>query len=211
MNGAYAFHALEQGAASVTGIDINPATREFNERNALYGNRVRFVQADVNDPGLPTRVGSFDVVFSSGVLYHVPNMLLTFDQLRRLCDGKLILATASVPERETPHAAVFLPYMERGAREELDYQHHSPKRGLDSAVIERGGYANWLWLPTASCLRAMLRFSGFSVEECFEHRRVTTILATAAPVETRWAPTRERARRGASAHGSMRPAAGGDA
>jgi hypothetical protein len=36
----------------------------------------------------------------------------------------------------------------------------------------------------------MLRFSGFTVEESFEHRRVTTIVATAAPVETRWAPTR---------------------
>ena len=48
----------------------------------------------------------FDVVFCSGVLYHVPNMQQSLDQLRQLCRGTLILATASVTERETPNLRV---------------------------------------------------------------------------------------------------------
>ena len=188
VNGAYAFHALERGAVHVTAIDINPRTPEFSARNAATGNRVRFVQSDLNAAELPGSVGTFDVLFCSGVLYHVPNLLFSLDQLRRLCAGTLILATASIRERGTPNSAVFLPYMGATARETLDYRHRYLKRGLDSEVILARGYGNWLWLPSASCLRAVLRFAGFTVQECFEHRRVTTIVATASPIETRWGP-----------------------
>ena len=186
VDGAYAFHALAHGATEVTGVDINPATPEFEARNRAERNRVRFVQADLNDPELPARVGSFDVVFCSGVLYHVPSMQQSLDQLRRLCRGTLILATASITERETPNAAVFLPYMDPVARDALNFVGPYRKRGLDSDIVPERGYANWLWLPTASCLRAMTRFAGFEVDECIEHRRSTTIVARAATVATRW-------------------------
>lgn len=188
VDGAYAFHALERGATAVTGVDINPATDRFAARNAAVEDRVRFVQSDVNDPMLPSRVGEFDVVFCSGVLYHVPNPVLTLEQLRRLCRGTLILTTASILERDTPHAAVFLPYLEASTRDRLDFPALARKRGLDSPVIERRGYANWLWLPTASCLRAMLRFAGFEPLGCYEHRHVTTVVARAVPVETQYGP-----------------------
>lgn len=188
VDGAYSFHALVKGAASVTGIDINPATTAFAERNAAVNDRVRFVQSDLNDPALPGRVGAFDVVFCSGVLYHVPNPVASLEQLRRLCRGTLILTTASILEREMPHAAVFLPYLATAERERLDFPSPSRKRGLDSGVIERRGYANWLWLPTPSCLRAMARFAGFETLACHEHRHVTTLVARAIAVETQWGP-----------------------
>jgi SAM-dependent methyltransferase len=193
VNGAYAFHALASGATRVTGIDLNPATPEFEARNRTEGDRVRFVQADLNDPELPARIGTFDVVFCSGVLYHVPNMLQSLDQLRRLCGRTLILTTASITERETPNAAVFLPYMDPAAREGLNFTGPYRKRGLDSDILPERGYANWIWLPTASCLRAMLKFAGFEVEECFEHRRATTVVARVAQIGTRWGPTIVRA------------------
>ena len=191
VDGAYAFHALASGAAAVTGIDINPATPTFAERNAALDDRVRFVQSDINDPTLPDRVGEFDVVFCSGVLYHVPNPVFSVEQLRRLCRGTLILTTASVLERETPHAAVFLPYLDVTARKWLDFPVPARKRGLDSAVIEHRGYANWLWLPTPSCVRAMVRFAGFRTLGCYEHRHVTTLVAQAVPVQTQWGPRRD--------------------
>jgi SAM-dependent methyltransferase len=188
VDGAYAFHALASGATAVTGVDINPATAMFGERNAAVEDRVRFVQADINDPTLPDRIGEYDVVFCSGVLYHVPNPVYSIEQLRRLCRGTLILTPASVLELETPQAAVFLPYLEAADRQRLDFPVHARKRGLDSAVIEHRGYANWLWLPTASCLRAVVRFAGFETLGCYEHRHVTTLVARAARVETRWGP-----------------------
>jgi 2-polyprenyl-3-methyl-5-hydroxy-6-metoxy-1,4-benzoquinol methylase len=188
VDGAYSFHALASGAAAVTGIDINPATPTFAERNAAVDDRVRFVQSDLNDPALPGRVGEFDVVFCSGVLYHVPNPMLSIEQLRRLCRGTLILTTASVMERDMPQAAVFLPYLGAAERARLDFAVPARKRGLDSAVIEHRGYANWLWLPTASCVRAMVRFAGFETLSCYEHRHVTTLVARAVPMETQWGP-----------------------
>lgn len=189
VNGAYTFHALASGASEATGLDINPATPEFEERNEREGGSVRFVQADLNDPELPQRIGQFDVVFCSGVLYHVPNMLQSLEQLRRLCRGQLILTTASITERETPNAAVFLPSMGQEARETLNFAGPYRKRGLDSDVIAERGYANWLWLPTASCVRAMVGFAGFDIQACYEHRRVTTVVAHTTQVETRWGPT----------------------
>jgi len=61
-------------------------------------------------------------------------------------------------------------------------------RGLDPPVFERRGDANWLWLPSAGCLRAMLRFAGFDPLGCYEHRHVTTVVARATPVETLYGP-----------------------
>lgn len=191
VHGAYSFHALECGASRVTGIDINPATEEFQRRNREQ--RVEFVQADLNDPLLPARAGEFDVVFCSGVLYHMPNLLHSLDQLRRLCRGQLILTTASITERETPNAAVFLPSMDPRARAALDFEGPYRKPGLDSDVCPERGYANWIWLPTASCVRAMVSFAGFTIEECIEHRRVTTVLARATEIPTRWGPVPPRA------------------
>src|SRR5262249_33147555 len=124
----------------------------------------------------------------SGVLYHVPNPLVSIEQLRRLCRSTLILATASVAEHETPQSAVFLPYLDPAARDRLDFPAAARKRGLDSAVVERRGDAHWLWLPTPSCPRARARFAGFETVACHEHRHVTTLVARAAPVETRWGP-----------------------
>ena len=44
--------------------------------------RVRFVETDLRSPGL--RAGSFDVVYSSGVLHHTPNPRASFGRLAQL-------------------------------------------------------------------------------------------------------------------------------
>src|SRR5262245_46630178 len=85
VHGAYAFHALEHGAAPVVGVDVNPATAEFEATNAAHAHGVRFVQGDLTDPALLEHLGSFDVVFCTGVLYHLPDPLLALRHLRRLC------------------------------------------------------------------------------------------------------------------------------
>jgi SAM-dependent methyltransferase len=184
VDGDYAFHAVRSGASSVTGVDIDPATPRFEEKNAAVGNPVRFVQADVNDSHIAERTGGpFDVVFCSGVLYHVPDPVHTLRQLRRLCREHLILTTASITERDgAPQAAVFLPFLDDEQRTTLSY---SPKPGrkkvgLDEPFRPERGYVNWFWLPTPSCITAMVRFAGFQVLQMRAHRRVTTVLARAA-------------------------------
>src|SRR5439155_3166427 len=65
--------------------------------------RVRFVETDVRRPGL--RAGSFDVVYSSGVLHHTPNPRASFARLAQLArpGGTIVLgvynAFARIPLR----------------------------------------------------------------------------------------------------------------
>jgi len=182
VDGEYAFLALERGASRVTGIDVEPATAAFAARNAAAGNRVRLLQGDLNDPALETWAGRHDVVFCSGVLYHLPNPILGLTQLRKVCGELLILTTASITERAEPHAAILLPHMTDAERRRLQYDSRTGKKlGLDTPFVEADGYANWFWLPTPSCVQAMVKLAGFRVREVHAHRRVTTVVATPAP------------------------------
>lgn len=180
VHGAYAFHAAAHGATAVTGIDVQAATPEFAARNATAGGRVRFVQGDLNDTDLGRWAGRHDVVFCSGVLYHVPNPIYSIFQLRRLCAERLILTSATIMDDGVPNAAVFLPTLDDATRARLNYQVRpdAGKIGLDRPIDRNRGYAPWFWLPTPSCLRAMVVAAGFEVVEFHKYRRVTTIVAT---------------------------------
>ena len=194
VNGDYAFLAADSGATSVTGLDIEPATPEFLARNAARSNPITFVQGDLNDPMTMTRTGMFDVVFCSGVLYHVPNPVLTLEQLRRLCRERLILTTASMPERRPPNLALLLPGMDDASREALRFAtpRGNRKVGLDTRFDPKAGYGNWVWLPTPSCVRAMVTLAGFSIEAFYPTRRMTTVVAKPGRAAS-WEPSTSRA------------------
>jgi len=182
VDGAYSFHALGAGARAVTGIDVMAATPAFQEKNAASGNRVRLLEGDLNAPDLREWAGTHQVVFCSGVLYHAPNPLHTLAQLRLVCEELLILTTASVSERHESQAAIFLPHLGTAERRRLSFR--SPgvgKLGLDTPFLPEKGYANWFWLPTPSCVRAMVRTVGFELLACHAFRHVTTIVARPAP------------------------------
>jgi SAM-dependent methyltransferase len=191
VHGDYAFHAAAHGATAVTGIDLMGATPEFLKRNAERGAPVQFVRGDLNDPDLATRTGVFDVVFCSGVLYHVPNPVFSLGQLRKLCRETLILTTASMPESDVPNTAVLLAGLDDEERGKLAYTTRYGKPGLDSPFDLGRGYANWVWLPTPSCVRAMATLAGFTVQEFYPSRRVTTLVATAGNAPD-WLPKSAR-------------------
>jgi SAM-dependent methyltransferase len=182
VHGAYSFFASASGAAAVTGIDLAPATPEFTQRNAELGEPVRFARGDLNDPKIDEWAGVFDVVFCSGVLYHVPNPVFSLSQLRRVCRETLILTSATLPERDVPNTAVLLAGLDDRSRAKLTYPTQFNKRGLDSAFDPSRGYGNWVWLPTPSCVRAMVTLAGFTVREFYPSRRVTTVVASAGDV-----------------------------
>src|SRR5436309_2492635 len=93
VHGAYAFHAVRSGASPVSAMDLMPASPEFVRENTALDERVRFVCGDVNDANVIADVGRHDVVFCAGVVYHVPNPMLTLERLRALCGRTLILAS----------------------------------------------------------------------------------------------------------------------
>jgi hypothetical protein len=106
---------------------------------------------------------------------------LTLRQLRRVCEETLILGAATTPERAYPQAAVFLPHLDAKQRAGLlpAPTPHALKRGLDTAYEPERGYGNWFWLPTPTCVRAMLRVAGFEVVEAYDYPRAICIVARA--------------------------------
>lgn len=75
--------------AEVVGVDLSDAAQVAKENMKQYDN-VEIVQADIND--LPFPDGSFDVIFSIGVLHHTPNTKQAFNSLYRLLKPGGIMA-----------------------------------------------------------------------------------------------------------------------
>ena len=156
VHGAYAFHALDNGATQVTGVDLMSPSPEFVTRNLASA---------------AATLGTADVVFCAGVLYHVPNPLLTLEHLRRICAGTLLLGSATIPEQRQPQTAVFLPFLAPRARRALSYRSADVKVGLDTDFVRGERYANWFWGLAPSAVEAMARAAGFEVRERHRHRR----------------------------------------
>jgi ubiquinone/menaquinone biosynthesis C-methylase UbiE len=81
-----------QAGALYSGIDITPENVERTKRHlALFGYEPDVAQGDAED--LPFPDACFDVVYSNGVLHHVPDMERAFREARRVLKpgGELIV------------------------------------------------------------------------------------------------------------------------
>jgi SAM-dependent methyltransferase len=96
---------LARAERLVIGADLTRTSLELAAAAAerFQLNRVLFVETDLHHPGL--RVGSFDVVYSSGVLHHTPNPRAAFACIAQLArpGGMIVLgvynAIARIPLR----------------------------------------------------------------------------------------------------------------
>lgn len=158
VHGAISFIAEEAGATQVTALDVMAATEEFKERHANTTSEIAFVQGDLHDVELEPH----DIVWCSGVLYHVPHPILTLQHLHALTNHTLILAT-EVAKGSGNHA-IFDP----GAKD-----HPNITNQLDPSQ----GYVGWWWLPTADAVLAMLKATGFEPGETHRTRHHLTVVA----------------------------------
>ncbi|HKR01172.1 MAG TPA: class I SAM-dependent methyltransferase [Pyrinomonadaceae bacterium] len=72
-----------RGGALCTGVDLTPRSVEVSSLHfGLYGLRADFVLAD--GERLPFADGSFDVVYSNGVLHHTPDTVRAVRELQRV-------------------------------------------------------------------------------------------------------------------------------
>jgi tRNA (mo5U34)-methyltransferase len=119
-----------------------PGKRGFDCAHRALNSRVGEVVADFMTADLE-EIGTFDVVFYLGVLYHMRHPLLALERLRRVTGGIAYIETAaiSIPGQEDLSLCEFY-----GASE-----------------LERDP-GNW-WAPTASALLAMCRAAGFGDAE----------------------------------------------
>jgi 2-polyprenyl-3-methyl-5-hydroxy-6-metoxy-1,4-benzoquinol methylase len=165
VNGAIAFAAEAAGAIEVAGMDVMAPTPEYEAEHARRASRVRFVEGDLHDPAALAELGTHEVVWCSGVIYHAPHPLLTLERLRSITGSALLLATEVIPEiRRHPRACIFAP---------PPGIHPAHTQPFDPAQ----GYGNWYWGITRSALLAMLEATGFAIAN--EHRTPfhTTVVA----------------------------------
>jgi len=169
VHGAYCFHAEASGATDVLGVDVYPVTPEFEKAKEERSSGVKFLQGDVNDPETIQQIGKREVVFFSGVLYHLPNPVSTLCLLRGICQKHLILYTQTIPEVPgLKNVNVYYPGLEASQRA-LWNRRMGRQRGITGPFEPEEGYGNWFWGFTPSGLEGMLLSAGFSVVERHQH------------------------------------------
>ena len=157
--GFYSIEMKRRGAARVLGIDFDEdylAQARFAAD--LLGHDVEFRQLSVYDVGALRE--TFDVVIFMGVLYHLRHPLLALDLLH---------------EHVTKDLMIFQS-LQRGTEEvfktEIDYPFSETEifdqPGFPLMYFIENSYSkdptNW-WFPNRACVEAMLRSSGFAIQE----------------------------------------------
>ena len=168
VHGRTAFLAEEAGAERVTLLDAMPATDEFEAERARRESKVDYVSGDLHDAEGIERLGRFDVVWCTGVLYHTPNPLGQIENLAKLAVATLVLGSRVIPEVPgVEHACVFYPLQSEQAQAEWARAlgDDLPRPGATSPFLRGLSYENWWWGMSPSAIRAMLDLAGFSVVE----------------------------------------------
>lgn len=165
VNGYFSFLAEKFGAKEVVAFDIYPSTEEFNETLISSNSEIKFVQGDINSKVMIIQLGKFEVVYCTGLLYHVPDPLYTLSRLREICSDILILGTAVIPELNgIDNGAVFYPHLSESQRKIWDI-HQGGQLAISEPFDPKQGYGNWIWGFSSTCLEAMVRSSGFRIIE----------------------------------------------
>jgi SAM-dependent methyltransferase len=205
VDGEYAFLAERAGAASVVVCDGMDPTDEFERKRRERASGVTFVQGDLHDPGTIEQLGSFDVVWCTGVLYHSPDPYRLIEHLRQLTKETLVLGTRVIPELPgVEGGCLFYPALSESSRRAFAWAHGREAPGMLGATVPFDrtpalGYANYWWAMTPSAVIGMLELARFSVSERFQPDPLSLdVVGAALPGESVLPPlafSRERGER----------------
>jgi Protein of unknown function (DUF1698) len=212
VNGDHSFAAEDAGATSVKGVDVFGPTPEFEDKRRARDSSVEFILGDISHPDTIARVGVADVVLCAGVLYHHPSPFDLLTALRRTCRQTLILRTSTIPEvKWLPNAGVFYPMLSPRKRRLWDLRGIGVGRrvGISAGFEPEGGYGNWFWGMTPSCVASLLEPAGFRIDYRATEPFAQTFICSAVDVPfSHRLPDEAEARRMAeqiSAAGVARP------
>ena len=141
--GYYSFAARRLGAEEVVGIDLRSENIECAQKLAdVYGyNRCSFRSGNIVGDDF-TSLGSFDVVFCFGVLYHLENPMIGIRNLRQITGKRLYIDSCLSSFDSEPTIAIA----------------EEPNTNL------RAGETGLAFYPSIGGLRKMLEAGGFQVE-----------------------------------------------
>jgi len=184
--------AVQAGAAAATLVDVlpfgHPLWKDFDDKCArLEITGYQKLCADLEGEPL----GPWQVVHSSGLLYHAANPVHQVVRLRQACSEWLIFTSVVVP-REVggfdmgEGAAIFVPALKGSTRQA--FARHFQSLGIEVEginvdcaapwVVAPGvyNYGPWWWLFTADSIDSMLQMVGFQIvrrEETWKDRAVS--------------------------------------
>lgn len=174
------------GAAATTMIDVQPLGSKwwqlFHERCLSLGVAgYASVEADICRPGAARKLGRFDLVHCSGIMYHAPDVLGFLRNLYRITGRYLILTSMVVPEvisnsrgtlRLPRGAMLSVPAMDADSRAILnrhfaaldvtikDITEAAPQYLAEDLRFRTGP---WWWLYSPETMKALLQVLPFSV------------------------------------------------
>ena len=187
IHGSIAFLAEELGARPVTAVDIMGPTPQYRTAHRARASAVRFVQGDVHEPETLEAIGTHDVVWCAGLLYHAPNPQHTLACLRQVTGRVLLMESATIPEVPgVEQACVFYPGLSEGSRRE---QHRAQAAaggvealvGLSTPFEPARGYENYWWGLSPSAVRGLLISAGFNPVEIKTNGFQTRVVALPCP------------------------------
>ncbi len=158
-DGYFSFEFERRGAKRVLAIDSYAWTPRpegfprglecFLLAREFFGSKVEYQRLDVQDLS-PTAVGSFDLVFCAGVLYHMRHPLLALEKIRSVTAGQLILETHQlIPAvHESAPLIRFFPGDEDAPR--LKSPGGFPTRAWVSEALETAGFGRHRFVYTPS-------------------------------------------------------------
>jgi tRNA (mo5U34)-methyltransferase len=161
--GFYSFELARRGA-HVVGVDVEPLyLRQARWAAGQLGleQRVQFIEGDVYH--LLTSPCRYDLIWFTGVFYHLRYPTLALDLVRRATARMMVFQSMTMPGEADGAAPPDLPLHKR---EEM-LQRNWPKMAfVEHRVAEDD--SNW-WVPNAACVEAMLRSAGFEIVSRPEH------------------------------------------
>ncbi len=169
--------AARSGAAELTMVDITPKGDQAWQGLAahLRSNGVQSyetISADVHH----LTVKPFDVVHSSGILYHLPNPMAYLAKMRTLTREYAVITSAITAEfvenkygqyHVPPSGAIFVPALNDAERTILAgyWSQFGDVLGITKPFPYDLHYFDppWWWLPTKEAFKKMCQISGFEI------------------------------------------------
>jgi tRNA (mo5U34)-methyltransferase len=161
--GFYSLQLANRGA-HVLGLEIEPLylrQAQWIAREYELTDRLEFIEGDVYQ--LINSDRKFDLVWFTGVFYHLRYPSLALDLVRRATTRYMMFQSMTMPGPAESHVPADLPLDAREAMLDDSW----PKMAFIEKRVANDA-SNW-WAPNAACVEAMLRSAGFQVIDRPEH------------------------------------------
>jgi hypothetical protein len=170
VSGELAFLAEECGATRSVLFDCMDPSDDFVERHRRTSSSVQHVQGDLHDPEAIAALGTFDVVWCSGVLYHSPHPMFQLMHLRQLTTDVMVMGNLVIPEIPNfDQACILYPGIPKKMQDGFAKMYGGPERfpGMAAPFDTTPDFAfgNMWWGITPSATRSMMRFTGLEITE----------------------------------------------